>query len=260
MLRREGFSSELSSTSTVIPIDSSDAAGKPDRPPSIVILTWSIGTLQELFSIYPEAKARFRGSIGTAQLNKCIKGADFQVKKERFLIYAYLLKNYADLKAREHRSFRNAVFVNRDKRKTLELLKTFSKGKGLKITPLNEESREEAMWRDSHDYATSISDRSFLSYLNTILATNFLHATAAECEKSAYDCFTTQIDSLVSEISAQIHSIHREEGIKQMQCVKNAEERELETSRATFVQNIADFCRERSRSYAAHSSGVEQVV
>jgi hypothetical protein len=191
---------------------------------------------------------------------KASKEPTLSSKRSGSWSYTTLLKNYKGLNAKQIRSLGDAVLVSGDKQKTLGILKSFSKGKGLKITPLNEESREEAMWRDSHDYATSISDRSFLSYLNTILATNFLHATAAECEKSAYDCFTTQIDSLVSEISAQIHSIHREEGIKQMQCVKNAEERELETSRATFVQNIADFCRERSRSYAAHSSGVEQVV
>jgi hypothetical protein len=151
-------------------------------------------------------------------------------------------------------------------RKTLQLLKDFAKENGgpslresrvKKIPRAKEESLEEAMCREAYDYATSVSDQPFLSYLNTIPATHFFHDDAAECKKSAYDFFTTQIDSLVSEISAQIHSIHREEGAKQMQCVNNAEERELETSRAEFVQNIADFCREHSRSYAAHSSGVE---
>jgi hypothetical protein len=66
-----------------------------------------------------------------------------------------------------------------------------------------------AMWREAHNYATSISDLRFLSYLKTISVANFLHDAAVKCEETAYGCLTMQLDSLVPVISQQILSIQK---------------------------------------------------
>jgi hypothetical protein len=165
-------------------VDSGEAAGKPDCPTSGVILTRGKGKLQDLFSIYPKAASSFRGSIRAANLDKGIKGTDFQSKKERILILYYLFENYKGLNAKQTRSLGDAVLLNRDKQKTLGLLKSFSKAdnKGGWFSviwgarrPLL--SKEEAMWRNAHNYASSISDVRFLSYLKTVPATHFLRTT-----------------------------------------------------------------------------------
>ena len=261
MLRRDGFSSESG------PIDLGEAAGKPDCPTSGVILTRGKGTLQDLFSIYPKAASSFKGSIRAANLDKGIKGTDFQSKKERILILYYLFENYKNLNAKQIRSLGDAVLINRDKKKTLELLKSFSKEErtgwfsvilGGKKALL---SKEEAMWRNAHNYASSISDVRFLSYLKTIPATAFLHNAAVECEETAYHCLTTQLDSLVSGICQQIISIQKDGCDVQLQReVKSEEEKELKVSRVEFVHKIEDLCRERSRSCVVYSSFRWQVV
>lgn len=253
MLRRDGFSSEPSPAE---PIDSVEAAGKPDCPTSGVILTPGKGTLQDLFSIYPKAALSFKGSIRAANLDKGIKGNDFQSKKERILILYYLFENYKGLNAKQTRSLGDAVLINRDKQKTLGLLKGFSKDEksswfsvilGGKRAVL---SKEEAMWRKALNYASSISDVRFLSYLKTgIPSTHFLHNAAVECEETAYHCLTAQLDSLVSGISQQILSIQKDGCDTQLQReVKSEEEKELKVSRIEFVRKIEDLCRERSRS------------
>jgi hypothetical protein len=266
-LRREGFSSESQSGA----IDSGEAAGKPDSPTSSVILTRSKGTLQDLFSIYPKAASMFRGSIRAAKLDKGIKGTDFELKKERILVLHHFVENYKGLNAKQIRSLADAVLVSGDKQKTLGILKSFSKeersslfnfsgirgGRPETRFTLPKEAKEEQMWRNAHNYAWSISHVRFLSYLKTIPATGFLYDAAVECEKTAYDCLTKQLDSLVSGISEHILSIHGEECAKQIQRDKNEEEMELETSRAEFVQKIEYFCQEHSRSYVVYYSGYE---
>ena len=257
MLRREGFSYESSSTAPVNSIDSGEAAGKPDYPTSRVILTRSEGMLQDLFSIYPKAASTFRSSIRAANLDQGIKRASFQSKKEWILILHYLFENYKGLNAEQTRSLGDAVFVRKDKQKTLLLLESFSKEKsrsffsvilgGERATP----SKEEVMWRNAHNYASSVSDVRFLSYLKSIPTTSFMHDAAIQCEGSAYNCLTMQLESMVSGICEKILSIHKEECAKQMQRGKHEKETELETSRSEFVQNIADSCREYSRSYVA---------
>ncbi|KAI9437933.1 hypothetical protein BJY52DRAFT_1229957 [Lactarius psammicola] len=242
MLRREGFSSESSSAAPVNPIDSGEAAGG----------------LQEVFSIYPKAASVFRGSILAANLDKGVKGTVFQLKKERTLILLYLLKNYPDLNVQQTRSLCDAILVSWDKKKALRLLKSFAEGE--KANSLADTvatfwkgefviSKEEAMWRDANNYAKSISDKRFLSYMKTIPEANILHDAAVECEETAYDCLTTQLDSLVSGISQQILSIQKEERYKPVQReVKNEEEKELKVSRAKFVQKIESSCRRHSKS------------
>ncbi len=260
-LRRDGFSSESSSAAPVNSINSGEAAGKPDYPTSGVILTRSKGTLQDLFSIYPKAAPKFRSSIRAANLDKGIKGADFQFKKERMLILHYLLENYEGLSTNQTRSLGDAVLVSRDKQKTLELLKSFAMEEkrvfhsapwGNKMPVI---SKEEAMWRAANNYAMSISDSRFLSFMKAIPVSGFLHDAALECEKTAYGCLTTQLDSLVSETSRQIVSMQKEECDKQVpRELKSEEERELKVSRTEFVQQIEDLSREH-RSYVAYSSG-----
>ncbi|KAH9029425.1 hypothetical protein EDB85DRAFT_1867188 [Lactarius pseudohatsudake] len=217
------------------------------------------GTLQDLFSIYPKAAQTFRGSIRAANLDKGIKSTDFQFKKERLLILYYLLENYEGLSTSQTRSLGDAVLVGRDKQKTLGLLKSFAKGEkagwfsvsvpvpwGSKKAVL---SKEEAMWRSANNYATSISDSRFLSHIKKIPASDYSHDAAVECEETAYDCLTTQLESLVSGISQQILSTQNDECDRQVQReVKSEEEKELKVSRAEFVQQIEDICRERSRS------------
>ncbi|KAH8977868.1 hypothetical protein EDB86DRAFT_3091364 [Lactarius hatsudake] len=236
MLRRDGFSSGSRSANS---INSGEAAG----------------TLQDLFSIYPKAAQTFQGSIRAANLDKGIKSTDFQFKKERLLILYYLLENYEGLSTSQTRSLGDAVLVGRDKQKTLGLLKSFAKEEqggwfsvpgGNKKSPL---SKEEAMWRAANNYATSISDSRLLSHIKDIPASDYLHDAAVECEETAYDCLTTQLESLVSGISQQILSTQNDECDRQVQQeVKSEAEKELKVSRAEFVQQIEDLCRERSRS------------
>ncbi|KAI9443992.1 hypothetical protein H4582DRAFT_2095349 [Lactarius indigo] len=236
ILRRGGFFSESRSANS---IDSGEAPG----------------TLQDLFSIYPKAAQTFRGSIRAANLDKGIKSADFQLKKERLLILYYLLENYEGLSESQTRSLGDAVLVGRDNQKALGLLESFAKGEkaGWFSVPRGSNnsalSREEAMWRSANNYATTITDSRFLSHIKTISNSDFLHDAAVECEETAYDCLTTQLDSLVSEISQQILSTQKDECDRQVQReVKSEEEKELKVSRAEFVQQIEDLCRERSRS------------
>jgi hypothetical protein len=203
----------------------------------------------------------FRGSIRAANLDKGIKGSDFQSKKERILMLHNLFDNCKDLNAKQARSLRDAVLDGRDRKKALGLLKSFSKEENsswISVILRGKRallSKEESMWRNAHNYASSISDQRFLPYLMGIPDTNFLHDAAVECERTAYECLTTQLVSLVSGISQQILSIQKDGCDVQVQReVKSEEEKELKVSRATFVQQIEDLCRERSRSCVVYSS------
>ena len=155
----------------------------------------------------------------------------------------------------------DAVLVIRDKQKVLGLLKSFAKeerGNWFSVSWGGKKavlSKEEAMWRNAHNYATSITDSRFFAYLKTIPDAHFLHDAAVECEETAYECLTTQLDSLVSGISQQILSIQKDGCDVQVQReVKSEEEKELKVSRAEFVRQIEDLCRERSNSYVTNSS------
>ena len=217
----------------------------------------STGTLQDLLLIYPKVASMFQGSKHAAN---CIEGADFQCKKERFLMVPYISQR-CKLKGRQIRLLKDAVYVG-DKQKALGLLRNLPgkeswfpllQGGGQKSVL----SKEEAMWDAAASYATSVSDSRFLSYLKTLPTSNFLSADISECEETAYTCLTTQLDSMVSGVSEHILSTHREECPQMIQRGEPEEEKDLETSRAKFVQRISDSCREHSRSYVVYSSGVE---
>jgi hypothetical protein len=263
MLRRDGFSSESSSLAPVTSIGSGEADGKTDCPTLSTVLTRSVGALQDVFSIYPKAASVFRSSIRAAILDRGIKGTDFQLKKERMLILCYLIENFPGLDAEQTRALGDAVRVGMDKQKTLGLLKSFGeRGQpGPSMTWRGEMaviSKEEAIWRSANNHAMSISDSSFLSFVKTIPVGNFSHDAADECEKAAYECLTTQLNSLVDGISQQILSIQKEEcDMHVRREVKNEEEKELKVSRAIFVQNIENLCKRRPGSCAVYSSWYE---
>jgi hypothetical protein len=200
-------------------------------------------------------------SIRATNLDKGIQGTDFQIKKERVLMLNYLLQNYKGLDAQQTRCLADAVIVGGDKQKTLDLFKSFAKEDKGNLYPLILEgkkvmlSKEEAMWRSAGDYAASISDLRFLSFIKTISGDDFLHNAAVECEESAYNCLGMQLDSLVPRISKQILSIQKEQCEKEVQReVKNEAEQELKVSRVQFVSQVEDFCRKRSKSYVTFSS------
>ena len=243
MLQVDRFSPRSSSASP--------AAGEPVGPILGVTLTGSIDALLEIFSIHPKAEIIFRDSIRASNLDQGIDNGDFQSKKERMLELLYLLRIYKDLNTNQIRSLCNDVFAVGDKQKTLGLLKSFAEEGNA-----NAVLSEEAIQEDAKNYAAAISDLRFLSYMKTIPSTHCLHDAAVKCEETAYDCLTIQLDSLVHEIHLQIFSIQKEVCDKQAQRelkIEEEREKELKDSRAMFVRQIADSCRERSRSYVTFS-------
>ncbi|KAF8270139.1 hypothetical protein EI94DRAFT_1572222, partial [Lactarius quietus] len=223
----------------------------PHCPRSSAILTRKIGTLQDIFSTYPRAETTFRGFINAANLSKGIKGTSFQSIKERALILYFLLDRNKGLKEDQIRSLTDAILGNKDKQKVLDLLKTFAKeekrwysvGWGV-ASSKSQLSNEETMWRHANNYTTTVSDSRFLSNVKNLPVGNskLTHNIAVDCEKAAYDCLNTQLDSLVSGISQQILSIQKDGRDTQIQRkVKSEEEKELKVSRAEFVQQIEDF-------------------
>ena len=259
MLSRDGFHPGSTFAAPVKSVDSGTATGKLDSLTSSTIITQRIGPLDDVFSIYPEAKSAFMDAIHDANLDKGISGkgaavADFHFRKERLLILLHLLKTYKDLDARQTLSLRDGVLESKDNQKALELLKSFKFAKGEKtaarlVIEKRMPSKEERLWRDANAYASSLSDSLFLPYLKTFPDANFLHDAAVKCEEAAYTCLRTQLYSLVSGISQKILSIQEGERNKQVKRkVKNEEEKELGVSRVEFIQKTEDLCRERSKS------------
>jgi hypothetical protein len=208
-----------------------------------------------MFSIYPKAESTFMDAISAENIDNGIKGTDFHFKKERLLILLHLLKNYPNLTKRQTHSLRDAVLDHKDNQNALKLLKSFSKGEKTKWYSVFWKGRdvvltkEEAMWRNANDYASSLSYSRFLSYVMTFPATNYLHDAAVKCEEAAYACLRTQLDSQVAAIGQKILLIQKEECNKQVRCeVENEEQEELKDSRIEFVRKVEDLCRERSRS------------
>ena len=78
MLRRDGFANESSPANSINP---NEVAGKPDCFTSSIVLTRRIGTLQDLFSIYPKAESMFRVPSVPQILIKGIQSKEFQMKK-----------------------------------------------------------------------------------------------------------------------------------------------------------------------------------
>ncbi|KAF8270132.1 hypothetical protein EI94DRAFT_1572312 [Lactarius quietus] len=238
-------------------------------PLSLRVLTLSFGSisfrvlrpkdpLHDVFSTYPKAKSMFLDATSAEKLDDGLKGTDFDFRKERLLILLHLIKNYPNLNSQQTMSLRDAVLDNKDNQKALKTLKGFAKGEKTKWFSVFWKgkqavlTKEEAMWREANEYASSLSNLRFLKYVKTFPPTNYLHGAAVKCEEAAYTCLRTQVDSQVPVISQKILSILKEERNKQVQSeVKSEGEEDLKVSRVEFVQKIEDLCRERSTSFVS---------
>jgi hypothetical protein len=114
-------------------------------------------------------------------------------------------------------------------------------------------SKEEALWRDAWNYATSrISDSHFLSDFMAPVYSCLNDATA-EAGEIAYAYLAERIASLESMIHQKILSIQNEECNRQAQHEsKSEEDRELSAHRSHFTRQIEDLSRERSKSYVLY--------
>ena len=203
---------------------------------------------------------------------------DFQFKKGRILVLYHLLENINGLDSSQVRTLADAVLIHRNNQAILGLLKVAEKddkgstsggyfnaakervknslgiGKGSKST------REETMWREANNFATSVSDTRFLSELNTARVHECLRGAVAEVEETAFACLRNQVDSLVDGIGQQIFTTQKAECEKQIQReVTSGEEKELGVLRSGFVHQIEDLTRDRSRSYV-HISLEELLI
>ena len=227
----------------------------PNHLTSSTILTRGIGTLYDVFSIYPKAETTFLDAMSSENIDNGIKGTDFYFKKERLLILVYLLKKYPNLTTQQTGSLHDAVLDNKDNQNALKLLKSFSKGEKTtwhKVLWRGRDvvlTKEEAMWKNANDHASSLSYSSFLSYVKTFPEASHLHNAAVKSEEAAYTCLKTHLESQVTAISQKILSIQKEESNKQVRVeVENEEREELKASRIEFVRKVEDLCRERFRS------------
>ena len=128
ILRRDRFSPEPTSGEPVnsTRVDSGELTGKPENLTSSTILTQSAGTLDDVFSNYPQAEQPFLDAISDANFDNGVKGPDYHFRKERLLILLHLLKNYPELTASQISSLRDAVLNNKDNQKALKLLRNFA--------------------------------------------------------------------------------------------------------------------------------------
>jgi hypothetical protein len=230
------------------------ADGKPDNLISGTILTRSVGTIDVLFSVHPKAKSTFLDAISEANMENGIKGPEFYSKKERLLILLHLLEKYPNLNRKQTVALRDAVLNSKDNQQAMKLLKSWEKGKtswipvwwrGEKIVLPN----EAAMWREANEYATSLSDSSFLTYLQTFPAADFFHDAAIDCEKAAYTCLKRSSIPWYLKLVRRSFQSRKKRGIQQVTCeVKKDEEKELKASRIEFVRKIEELGRERSKS------------
>lgn len=115
-LRRDGF---LPGSTSTAPINSIQVAS-----------SGTAGTINDVFSSYPEGESVFLDAILAANLGHCIngKGTDFHLRKERLLILLHLLKNYPNLTMHQTFRLRDAVLNRKDNHKVVNLLRTFAKG------------------------------------------------------------------------------------------------------------------------------------
>ena len=230
--------------------------------------------LHDLFRIYPKTEQTFRVIIRAANLDKGIKGPEFQFKKERILIFYYLLENTDGLNRAQIRTLADAVLKHRDKQAVLGLLKVArKKDKGSSsfgyinlatgfvrstfgITRSSKPSKEEAMWRDANNFASSVPDWRFLQQLSSAPVDEYLHDATADTEETAYVYLRKLIKSLVDGIGQQIFSIQKAECDKQIERETTSEQdKELGILRSELVHQVEDLSRERSRSYVHHSLG-----
>jgi hypothetical protein len=122
-------------------------------------------------------------------------------------------------------------------------------------------SKEEALWREAHNFVSLLSDYDFLQQLKTATLDECLRDPAMEAEGTAYACLTAQVNSLVAGFGQQILSMQKGECDKQIQReISSGEDRELGSLRADFVSQIEDLTRQRSRSYVLYSLEEGRVV
>jgi hypothetical protein len=199
----------------------------------------------------------------TANLERGIKDAEFQSRKEHILILHHLLKEIGGLSSSQVQSLADAVFGSRDvfgirdKEIILGLLKQFEKEGSpwhLRVYQATvgriRLSKEELLWREACNFAASqYSDSRFLSEFRSS-ANSCLYTAIDEAEETAYAYLAKKIKSLESGIHQQILSTQKEECNKQAQLeVKSEEDKELRILRSDFARQIEDLSRERSKSY-----------
>jgi hypothetical protein len=239
--------------------------------PRTPVLTWRLDPLHDLFRVLPKTEETFWSIIRTADLEyglKHKKFQDFQDKKERILIFSYLLENTSGLNRGQIRTLADAVLIRRDAQVVLGLLKFARKeDKGstsgrffsaaaegfVKNTLRIGESPNQAMealWKEANNFASSVSESDFLSYLNTTPVDECLYDAVVEAKETAFAFFGKLIESLVDGIGQQIFSIQKEECDKQIQReITSEEDKELGIIRSEFVHQVEDLSRKRSRSY-----------
>ena len=111
-------------------------------------------------------------------------------------------------------------------------------------------TKEEEMWRDANNFASSVSDSRFLVQFKVTPVDECLRDAINEAEETAYNYLRRLIESLVDAIGRNISTIQEAECDKQIQrVVSSDEDKELEILRSEFVHHIEDLTRERSRSY-----------
>ena len=244
--------------------------------PCISALTRHLDPLHDLFRILPKSEQTFRGNIRTANLEKGIKDAEFQFKKERILIIYYLLEKIKGLNRGQIQTLADTVLNRRDTHavRVLGLLKT-EKDKGstsggyiinaakglmkstastLGIAKSSNLTTEEALWRDANNFASSVPDLRFLSGLKITPVDESLRDAIVKVEEIAHTYLRKLIESLVDGIGPQIFSDQEVECDKQIQReITSEEDKELGIIRSEFVHQVEDLSRERSRSYVYHS-------
>ena len=213
--------------------------------------------------------------IRAANLDKGIKGSDFQVKKERILVLYRLLENTKGLTRNQTRTLADAVLIHRDKLAVLGVLKDSKKedkgstgssylnaAKGLVKSTLGigksnfSLTREEALWREANNFVSTISDSRFLSHrdLDTTPVEEYLRDAMVDAEETAHTYLRKLIESLVDGIGQQFFTIQKAECDKQIvREITSEEDKELGILRSEFVHRVEDLSRERSRSYVTCS-------
>jgi hypothetical protein len=238
--------------------------------------------LHDLFRFSPKAEQTFRSDIRAADLGNGIKRKEFQYKKERILILFYLLENVSGLDRGHIESLADAVLTQRDQQAALGLLKVPRKEDKLQgstnhggtymnvakdavkvrvkstlgINKSSKLTREEALWRDANNFASSVSDSHFLLRLSSDPVDEYLHGATADAEETAHACLRELIESLVDGTGENIFLIQKAEWVKQVEReIMRKQEKKLEILRSDFVRQIENLSRERSQSYVHQSLG-----